>query len=170
MTQISPPASRRGFLALCTTGTIGALAWRSIGRSDAATIAATTAPFRLTDAAWRKRLSPQAYAVLRQASTEYPFTSPLNNQHRAGTFVCAGCALPLFSSSTKFDSGTGWPSFYDHLPHAINARADTSLGEQRTEVQCGRCAGHLGHVFEDGPRPTGLRYCMNGVAMAFHPA
>ncbi|PNB41632.1 peptide-methionine (R)-S-oxide reductase, partial [Pseudomonas sp. FW305-130] len=87
-----------------------------------------------------------------------PYTSPLNNEHRNGIFVCAGCALPLFASSTKFDSGTGWPSFYDHLQHAINERADVSIGEERTEVHCARCAGHLGHVFNDGPRPTGLRY------------
>lgn len=170
MTQISSIPSRRGFFALCATGAIGAVAWRYTGSSSAATIAATPATFRLTDSEWRKRLSPQAYSVLRQASTEYPFTSPLNNEHRKGTFVCAGCALPLFASATKFDSGTGWPSFYDHLPHAINERADASIGEERTEVHCARCAGHLGHVFEDGPKPTGLRYCMNGVAMAFHAA
>jgi peptide-methionine (R)-S-oxide reductase len=170
MTQISSIPSRRGFFALCATGAVGVVAWRYTGSSSAATIAAPTATFKLTDAEWRKRLSPQAYAVLRQASTEYPFTSPLNNEHRKGTFVCAGCALPLFASATKFDSGTGWPSFYDHLPHAINERADVSIGEERTEVHCARCAGHLGHVFDDGPKPTGLRYCMNGVAMAFHAA
>ncbi|WP_010217745.1 peptide-methionine (R)-S-oxide reductase MsrB [Sphingomonas sp. PAMC 26621] len=170
MVQISSPSSRRKFLALCGTGAVGALAYRSIGRSDAATIGGANAPFSLTDAAWRKRLSPQAYAVLRQASTEYPFTSPLNTEHRTGIFVCVGCGLPLFSSSTKFDSGTGWPSFYDHLAHALLERADTSSGEERTEARCKRCAGHLGHVFDDGPKPTGLRYCMNGVAMAFHPA
>jgi peptide-methionine (R)-S-oxide reductase len=170
MTQLSSPSSRRRFFSLCATGAIGAVAWHLAGRSDAATIAATPAPYRLSDAEWRKRLSPQAFAVLREASTEYPFTSPFNNEHRKGVFVCAGCALPLFASSTKFDSGTGWPSFYDHLAHAINERSDTSIGEERTEVHCARCAGHLGHVFDDGPKPTGLRYCMNGVAMAFHTA
>jgi len=115
-------------------------------------------------------LSPQTYAVLRQASTEYPYSSPLNSEHRKGTFACAGCSLPLFSSATKFDSGTGWPSFYDHLPHAIGEKSDTSIGMVRTEVFCARCSGHLGHVFNDGPNPTGLRYCMNGVAMRFEPA
>ena len=149
---------------------VGVIAWRISGASDAAAIAATPSSFKLTDAEWRKRLPPQAYAVLRQASTEYPFSSPLNNEHRKGTFVCAGCALPLYASTTKFDSGTGWPSFYDHLPNAIGERKDTIIGEERTEVHCARCAGHLGHVFDDGPKPTGLRYCMNGVAMAFHSA
>ena len=105
--------------------------------------------------------------MLRQADTEPPFTSPLNEQHGKGTFVCAGCALPLFASATKFDSGTGWPSFYAHLPDAVGERTDRTLGMARTEVHCARCAGHLGHVFDDGPRPTGLRYCMNGVAMRF---
>ncbi|OAH44680.1 methionine sulfoxide reductase B [Sphingobium yanoikuyae] len=146
------------------------MAWRLAGSDGSAAVAATASPFRLSDAEWRKRLSPQAYSVLRQASTEYPFTSPLNSEHRRGTFVCAGCALPLFASATKFDSGTGWPSFFDHLPNAIGERNDASLGMDRTEVHCARCAGHLGHVFNDGPRPTGLRYCMNGVAMAFQPA
>ncbi len=149
---------------------MGVLALRLSGAGPSAAVAATPAPFRLSDAEWRKRLSPQAYAVLRQASTEYPFTSALNTEHRSGTFRCAGCALPLFASATKFDSGTGWPSFYDHLPNAIAERLDASLGEDRTEVRCARCAGHLGHVFNDGPKPTGLRYCMNGVAMKFAAA
>lgn len=128
------------------------------------------APFQLSDAEWRKRLSPQAYAVLRQASTEYPFTSPLNKEKRKGTFVCAGCALPLFDSRTKYDSGTGWPSFWRPLPKAIGTSTDRDLGYVRTEVHCARCGGHLGHVFDDGPMPTGQRYCMNGVAMRFIPA
>lgn len=108
--------------------------------------------------------------MLREAATERPFSSALNNEHRRGIFMCAGCGLPLYSSSTKFDSGTGWPSFYDHLPNAIGARTDTSLGMVRTEVHCARCAGHLGHVFDDGPAPSGLRYCMNGVALQFRPS
>lgn len=162
--------SRRSLFGFGATAALGVIAWRLAGPDDAAAVAATPASLRLSDAEWRKRLSPQAYAVLRLASTEYPFTSPLNNEHRRGTFICAGCALPLFASATKFDSGTGWPSFFDHLPHAIGERSDTTLGMDRTEVHCARCAGHLGHVFNDGPRPTGLRYCMNGVAMTFQPA
>jgi peptide-methionine (R)-S-oxide reductase len=119
---------------------------------------------------WKRLLGPQRYAVLREASTERAFTSPLLNEHRRGTFVCAGCALPLFNSATKFDSGTGWPSFWQALPHSVVTRTDRSLLEERTEVLCARCGGHLGHVFEDGPKPTGLRYCMNGLALKFVPA
>jgi len=137
---------------------------------------AVAAPFKPvfevthTDAEWRTRLSPAQYAVLRQEATERPGTSPLNNEHRKGTFHCAGCALPLFSSDTKFDSGTGWPSFYKALDKAVIEQSDRSLFMLRTSVSCRRCGGHLGHVFDDGPRPTGLRYCMNGVAMTFTPA
>ena len=123
-----------------------------------------------SDAEWRKRLSPAAYDVLRHEGTEPPFTSPLNNEHRVGTFGCAGCALPLFSSRTKFDSGTGWPSFWQPLANAVATRRDGTLGMTRTEVHCRRCGGHLGHVFDDGPKPTGLRYCMNGVSLRFGPA
>jgi peptide-methionine (R)-S-oxide reductase len=118
---------------------------------------------------WRRILGQQRYAVLREAATERPFTSPLLNEHRKGTFTCAGCALPLFSSATKFESGTGWPSFWKPLPHAVVTRPDRSLLMERTEVLCGRCGGHLGHVFDDGPKPTGLRYCMNGLALQFRP-
>ena len=128
------------------------------------------APFQLSDAEWRKRLSPQAYNVLRRAATEYPFTSPLDKERRKGTFLCAGCDQKLFDSRTKFDSRTGWPSFWRPLPKAIGTRVDRAIGETRTEVYCARCGGHLGHVFNDGPMPTGLRYCMNGVAMKFQPA
>ena len=124
----------------------------------------------MTDDAWKAKLSPRAYAVLRREGTETPFTSPLLEEHRKGTFTCAGCALALFSSTTKFESGTGWPSFWQPLPNAVNQRVDNSLGMSRDEVHCRRCGGHLGHVFDDGPKPTGLRYCMNGVAMAFAPA
>ena len=127
-------------------------------------------PVTLSDAEWRKRLSPAAYEVLRHEDTEAPFTSPLLNEHRAGTFACAGCAKPNFASSTKFDSHTGWPSFWAPLKGAVATRQDGSLGMTRTEVHCPRCGGHLGHVFDDGPKPTGLRYCMNGVALRFLPA
>jgi peptide-methionine (R)-S-oxide reductase len=120
-----------------------------------------------SDAEWRKLLSPDAYEVLRHAGTERPFTSALLDEHRAGTFDCAGCDLPLFSSRTKFDSGTGWPSFYQPLDNAVLTRSDDSFGMTRTAVECRRCGGHLGHVFDDGPPPTGLRYCMNGVALKF---
>ena len=123
-----------------------------------------------TDDEWKKRLSPEAYDVLRHQGTEYPGTSPLLNEHRAGIFSCAGCDLALFDAKTKFESGTGWPSFYQPLPNAVVTSSDTSLGMDRTEVHCRRCGGHLGHVFDDGPQPTGLRYCMNGVALKFTPA
>jgi len=121
----------------------------------------------LSDTDWRKRLTPSQYAVLRQHSTERPGSSPLNKEKRKGTFVCAGCDLPLFSSDTKFESGTGWPSFYQPLSNAVETKTDRSLFIARTEVHCARCLGHLGHVFEDGPPPTGLRYCMNGVSLKF---
>lgn len=126
-----------------------------------------TFPFRLTDAQWRRRLSPAAYQVLRGHATETPGTSPLNRESRRGTFHCAGCNHRLFASTTKFESNTGWPSFYRALPGAIGTQTDRSDGMVRTEVHCANCGGHLGHVFNDGPRPTGLRYCMNGVAMRF---
>jgi peptide-methionine (R)-S-oxide reductase len=122
-----------------------------------------------TDAEWRKLLTPEQYEILRQEGTERPFTSPLLDEHRAGTFACAGCDLPLFSSKTKFESGTGWPSFWAPLAGAVDEADDRSFGMVRTAVSCHRCGGHLGHVFPDGPKPTGLRYCMNGVALKFEP-
>jgi peptide-methionine (R)-S-oxide reductase len=134
--------------------------------------AADNTPYRVehTDAEWRRMLTPAAYAVLRQEDTERPFTSPLNNEHRQGVFRCAGCNWPLYASKTKFDSGTGWPSFWAPISdRAILKRTDSSLMMIRTEVHCANCGGHLGHVFNDGPPPTGLRYCMNGVAMTFQP-
>lgn len=123
-----------------------------------------------TEAQWRKILNPIQFEILRKQGTEQAGTSPLTNEHRQGKFACAGCNLLLFRSETKFDSGTGWPSFYAPLAGAVKTSVDKSFAQTRTEVHCRRCGGHLGHVFEDGPLPTGLRYCMNGVAMKFIPA
>ncbi len=124
---------------------------------------------KLTEADWRKRLTAEQFNVLRKEGTERPGSSPLNHEKRKGTFACAGCDLPLFSSDTKFDSGTGWPSFYQPLPNAVGTTTDRTFFMMRTEVHCERCGGHLGHVFDDGPKPTGLRYCMNGLALKFAP-
>jgi peptide-methionine (R)-S-oxide reductase len=119
---------------------------------------------------WLRLLGSDRFRILRQAATEPAWSSPLLKEHRRGVFACAGCDLPLFSSATKFDSGTGWPSFYKPFNHAVITRPDYSLGTERTEVLCRRCGGHLGHVFNDGPQPTGLRYCMDGLALQFHPS
>jgi len=159
-------ATRRGFLGaagLGLGGAIGLFGWNGFG----AAAPKGDFPVKLSDAQWRQRLSPAAYRVLRQEGTEAPYSSPLNGEHRAGTFLCAGCAAPLFSSRTKFDSGTGWPSFWQPLKGAVGTTTDRTLGMSRTEVHCARCGGHQGHVFEDGPKPTGLRYCMNGVSLRF---
>ena len=125
--------------------------------------------FELSEDEWRARLSPQAYAVLREEATERAGSSPLNDEKRPGVFHCAGCDLPLFDMQTKYESGTGWPSFYAPLPNAVGEREDRGWFMVRTEVHCRRCGGHLGHVFPDGPKPTGLRYCMNGVSLKFVP-
>ncbi len=128
-------------------------------------------PFRnITEDEWRERLSADAFDVMREEGTERPFSSPLNDETRDGVFACKGCELPLFAASTKYKSGTGWPSFFDHLPDAIATKPDNTLFMQRTEYHCARCLSHQGHVFDDGPRPTGLRYCNNGVALIFVPA
>ena len=134
--------------------------------------AAETEPFEITrtEEEWKKVLTPDRFQVLRNNATERPFTSPLNDEHRHGVFRCAGCGFDLFSSGTKFDSGTGWPSFWQPLDDAVGTTSDRTLGMRRTAVHCRRCGGHLGHVFDDGPRPTGLRYCINGLALAFAPS
>ena len=155
--------TRRAMLAL---GGAGAVVLSGAGR----TFAAESFEVTKSEAEWRKILTPAQYRVLREEHTERAFTSPLDTEKRAGTFHCAGCDLPLYSSKTKYDSGTGWPSFWEPLPNAIGTKPDWGILGKRTEVHCRRCGGHLGHVFNDGPKPTGKRYCMNGLAMVFKPA
>ena len=159
---------RRALLGVGGIGLLGGISLFATGRSGHAKPGKFEVSY--TDAEWKKRLTPQAYAVLRHESTERPGSSPLNKEKRKGTYVCAGCGLPLYSSVTKYESGTGWPSFWKPLPNAVGTRPDNTLFFKRTEVHCRRCGGHLGHVFNDGPPPTGLRYCMNGAAMKFSPA
>jgi peptide-methionine (R)-S-oxide reductase len=158
----------RRILLASTSGLLGfaALRWLRGTRAEAA----EKFEIEKTDEEWRAQLTPQQYEILRKEGTERPWTSPLLKEHRKGIFACAGCDLPLFSSQTKFDSGTGWPSFYKPLDNAVGTRSDRTFGMVRTEVHCRRCGGHLGHVFDDGPKPTGLRYCMDGYALVFHPA
>lgn len=167
------PLSRRSLLLLGSAAAAaacspaGAKATRAYLAPNAGKAFADS-PFRaLTEADWRSRLTPDAFAILRQEQTERAFTSPLENENRQGVFVCAGCQLPLFESKTKFHSGTGWPSFYQSLPGAVETKNDRTYGMVRVEYHCARCLGHHGHVFEDGPPPTGLRYCNNGVALDF---
>jgi peptide-methionine (R)-S-oxide reductase len=161
---------RRSFLFGATAFTALAAATTQLRLGSPARAAEGNFEISLTEDEWRSRLSPEQFSVLRQEGTERPYSSPLNDEHRAGTFSCAGCDLPLFDSATKFDSGTGWPSFYQPLENAVGETEDRTLGMLRTEVHCRRCGGHLGHVFNDGPPPTGLRYCMNGLSLEFEPA
>ena len=163
-------ASRRQFLyvAGATLGLAPIVAWLG-SPTKANSAAARTFPVMKTDDEWRTLLTDEQYDVLRKHATERAGTSPLNHEKRRGTFVCAGCGQELFSSETKYESGTGWPSFYKPLPNAVATTVDTSYFMVRTEVHCARCGGHLGHLFPDGPKPTGERYCMNGAAMKFKP-
>ncbi len=165
------PMSRRSIL-LGGAALAVALAAGLRLRPGEGTAKAASAAFPVTrsEEEWRALLTPAQYRVLREEGTERAFTSPLLGEHRAGTFACAGCANPLFSSATKFESGTGWPSFWEPLAGGVGETRDTSFGMVRRAVHCADCGGHLGHVFEDGPKPTGLRYCMNGLALAFVPA
>ena len=153
-------------------GSAGAIGMFSLFRWGSASDAAPGGKFEIekSDEEWRRTLTPAQYDILRKHGTERAGTSPLNREKRQGTFACAGCDLPLFSSDTKYESGTGWPSFWQPLANAVGERRDLKYGMVRTEVHCRRCGGHLGHVFDDGPKPTGLRYCMNGIAMQFTAA
>ena len=160
---------RRIFLGLSGSGIVtGAIALLGCGSSSSAQ--ARSFEVRHSPAEWRKRLGAARFNILRNDGTEAPFTSPLNKEKRNGIFACAGCALPLFSSAAKYDSGTGWPSFYQALPRAIATRTDRTLGMARVEEHCRRCGGHLGHIFDDGPKPTGKRHCINGLSLTFRPS
>ncbi len=148
-------------------GAVAAAALLIYSRSMPPAKAAQTFELTMSEDEWRKKLTPDQFAILRQSATERPFTSALLNEKRNGVFACAGCDLALFSSSTKYERNTGWPSFWAPLDNASGTEEDKSFGLVRTSVHCRRCGGHLGHVFEDGPKPTGLRYCMNGIALTF---
>ena len=157
------PLARRSVLAGCS-------AFAAIASGLSAPARAKRFEVELSDAQWRSKLGPERYRILRQAGTERPYSSTLNKEKRKGIYACAGCNLPLFSSAAKFDSGTGWPSFWKPLPNAIGTSRDRALGMIRVEEHCRRCGGHLGHIFDDGPPPTGKRHCINGLSLIFRPA
>jgi peptide-methionine (R)-S-oxide reductase len=156
--------ARRGFLGLLGTSAVIGITALTGGSAEARQF-----QVRYSEAEWRRRLGDQRYHILREAGTERAFTSPLLEEKRKGVFTCAGCDLPLFSSAAKFDSGTGWPSFWKALPNAVIFDSDRTLGMVRTAEMCRRCGGHLGHVFDDGPPPTGKRHCINGLSLKFRP-
>jgi len=165
---VTTMASRRQFIvALAGACSLGPIVVWLTGRSSTSASTGHAFPIQKSDAEWRKVLAPERYRILRGHRTERSFTSPLNSEKRPGLFVCAGCGHPLFSSRTKFESGTGWPSFWQPLEGAVGTEIDRSWLMVRTEVHCAQCGGHLGHVFDDGPEPTGLRFCMNGLALEF---
>lgn len=166
--MIEPIVNRRLLLGLSGAGLVASAIALAGGNASGASVKSFT--IQRTAAEWRRRLGPQRYRILRQHGTERPYSSPLLKEKRRGIFACAGCGLPLFSSATKYDSGTGWPSFWKALPGAIGTSRDTSFGMVRVEEHCRRCGGHLGHIFDDGPKPTGKRHCINGLSLTFRPA
>lgn len=165
--------NRRNFLfaGLAGAASLPILSWATSEKHMVNVVqAAESFEIMKTEEEWRKILTPEQFAVLREEATERPFTSPLNDEKRVGTFHCAGCDLPTYASETKFDSGTGWPSFYESLENAVGTKEDNTLFMSRIEVHCRRCGGHFGHIFNDGPKPTGMRHCLNGLAINFKAA